>query len=70
VLAIATWFVLSRGVLGAALPAGCSWGQSMLGNTMWVTAPPFELDTARRVLVKAGLLIEAGVDLNGARMVR
>lgn len=56
--------------LGDALPAACAWGQSMLGNTMWVTAPTDGLDVARRVLVKAGLLIEAGVDMNGARIVR
>lgn len=54
----------------AALPEGCRWGQSMLGNTMWVTGTPADLDVARRVLVKSGLLLEAGVDLNGARMVR
>ena len=54
----------------ALLPEGCRWGQSMLGNTMWVTGTADELDVARRVLVKSGLLLEAGVDLNGARMVR
>jgi len=54
----------------AALPDGCRWGQSMLGNTMWVTGTPDELDVARRVLAKSGLLVEAGVDVNGARMVR
>lgn len=52
------------------LPDGCRWGQSMLGNTMWVTGTPDELDVARRVLVKSGLLLDAGVDVNGARMVR
>jgi pantoate kinase len=56
--------------LGALLPAGCSWGQSMLGNTMWVTGGPAELETARRVLAKSGLLVECGVDPNGARMLR
>jgi pantoate kinase len=56
--------------LGAQLPNGCLWGQSMLGNTMWVTGPPTDLEVARRLLVKAGLLIEAGVDPNGARLVR
>lgn len=55
---------------GALLPASCRWGQSMLGNTMWVTGPPDGLDVARRLLVKSGLLIEAGVDANGARIVR
>lgn len=56
--------------LGQSLPDGCSWGQSMLGNTMWVTGTPADLDVAQRSLVKHGLLIEAGVDLNGARVVR
>lgn len=56
--------------LGGELPAACSWGQSMLGNTMWVTGSPADLEVARRVLVKAGLLIEAGVDGIGARIVR
>ena len=48
--------------------SGCAWGQAMLGNTMWVTCPEAGLEVARRVLLKAGLLIEAGVDGNGARM--
>jgi pantoate kinase len=55
---------------GALLPPSCRWGQSMLGNTMWVTGPPGDLAVARRVLAKTGLLIEAGVDVSGARMVR
>jgi pantoate kinase len=55
---------------GTLLPAGCTWGQSMLGNTMWVTGPEGDLDVAHRVLVKAGLLLDAGVDANGARLVR
>ncbi|MFA5944632.1 MAG: hypothetical protein WC876_09225 [Candidatus Thermoplasmatota archaeon] len=56
--------------LGALLPDGCQWGQSMLGNTMWVTGSPDDLDVARRLLVKGGLLLEAGVDENGARLMR
>lgn len=56
--------------LGAHLPDGCAWGQSMLGTTMWVTGPEPVLEEARRVLSKEGLLIEAGVDPNGARLVR
>jgi hypothetical protein len=56
--------------LGGDLPAGCSWGQCMLGNTLWVTGDAAGLEVARRQLVKHGLLIEAGVDLNGARLVR
>lgn len=56
--------------LGGLLPDGCRWGQSMLGNTMWVTGSRDDLEVARRVLVKSGLLIEAGVDGNGARLVR
>lgn len=56
--------------LGAQLPEGCSWGQSMLGTTMWVTGDAAALDAARRVLAKAGLLVEAAVDPNGARLVR
>jgi pantoate kinase len=56
--------------LGAALPEACRWGQSMLGNTMWVTGSDVDLEVARRVLVKGGLLLEAGVDANGARLVR
>ncbi|HUR25111.1 MAG TPA: hypothetical protein VM327_03740 [Candidatus Thermoplasmatota archaeon] len=55
---------------GATLPEGCQWGQSMLGNTMWVTASDADLEVARRLLVKGGLLLEAGVDGNGARLVR
>lgn len=56
--------------LGSLLPASCRWGQSMLGNTMWVTGSPADLEVARRVLVKGGLLLEAGVDGNGARRIR
>jgi pantoate kinase len=56
--------------LGATLPDGCAWGQSMLGTTLWVTGDEATLDASRRVLSKAGLLIEAGVDANGARLVR
>ena len=55
---------------GATLPEGCSWGQSMLGTTMWVTGDGAALDAARRVLAKSGLLIDAGVDPHGARLVR
>jgi len=56
--------------LTAALPDGTAWGQSMLGTTMWVCGDAATLDVARRVLVKGGLLVEAGVDRNGARMLR
>ena len=56
--------------LGGLLPDGCRWGQSMLGNTMWVTGTEADLEASRRLLVKAGLLLEAGVDGNGARLVR
>jgi pantoate kinase len=56
--------------LAATLPAGCAWGQSMLGTTLWVTGDETALADARRVLVKGGLLVEAGVDPNGARLVR
>lgn len=56
--------------LGASLPESCRWGQSMLGNTMWVTGSDADLEVARRLLVKGGLLLEAGVDANGARLVR
>ncbi|MHB1261378.1 MAG: GHMP family kinase ATP-binding protein [Thermoplasmatota archaeon] len=56
--------------LGGLLPESCTWGQSMLGNTMWVTGPETDLEVARRVLVKGGLLLDAGVDGNGARMLR
>lgn len=56
--------------LGRALPDSCAWGQSMLGTTMWVTGPADALAAARRLLVKDGLLVEAGVDPNGARIVR
>lgn len=54
--------------LGEALPPGTQWGQSMLGNTLWCTGP--DLGAARRVLDGHGPLIEAGVDANGARLVR
>ncbi len=56
--------------LGGLLPETCVWGQSMLGNTMWVTGPEADLEVAHRVLVKSGLLLDAGVDSNGARLVR
>jgi pantoate kinase len=56
--------------LGGLLPEGCAWGQSMLGTTMWVTGPEPALDEARRLLSKSGLLIDAGVDPNGARLLR
>jgi hypothetical protein len=47
-----------------------AWGQSMLGTTLWVCGDAAVLDVARRVLVKGGLLVECGVDRNGARMLR
>jgi hypothetical protein len=56
--------------LGGLLPETCRWGQSMLGNTMWVTGADADLEVARRLLVKGGLLLEAGVDPNGARLLR
>jgi pantoate kinase len=56
--------------LGALLPGGLAWGQSMLGNAMWVAGDGAALEEARPILVKSGLLIGAGVDPNGARLVR
>ncbi len=55
---------------GERLPAGVRWGQSMLGTTMWVTGPVEALADARGLLGPEGPLIEAGVDENGARLVR
>ena len=56
--------------LGASLPAGVKWGQSMLGNTLWATGPPQALDEARPLLAAAGPVIACGVDSGGARLVR
>ncbi len=56
--------------LGASLPAGVKWGQSMLGNTLWATGPSTALDEARPLLASAGRVIACGVDLSGARIVR
>lgn len=56
--------------LGAALPPGVKWGQSMLGNTLWATGPSAALDEARPLLAGAGQLIACGVDAAGARIVR
>lgn len=56
--------------LGAALPAEASWGQCMLGTTMWVAGPERALEQARRRLAPEGAILEAGVDENGARLVR
>jgi pantoate kinase len=56
--------------LGGLLPEGCRWGQSMLGTTMWVAGDGEALEAARRALAKSGLLVDAAVDPNGARLVR
>lgn len=62
--------------LGTTLPAGCAWGQAMLGTTMWVTGPSGPLAEARETLagtlagVADSRLVEARVDGNGARLVR
>jgi pantoate kinase len=57
-------------ILGASLPPGIRWGQSMLGNTLWATGRPDALAQARPRMAQAGQLIECGVDLHGARRVR
>ena len=56
--------------LGDSLPSGVTWGQSMLGNTLWATGPSRSLDEARPLLVGAGQVIASAVDANGARVVR
>ncbi|MGB0653737.1 MAG: pantoate kinase [Thermoplasmatota archaeon] len=56
--------------LGAALPEGITWGQSMLGSTLWATGPADALDDARPLLAAAGTVVEAGIDASGARLVR
>ena len=56
--------------LGEALPRSVRWGQSMLGNTMWVTGSDEDLEAAEVVLADGRELIRCGVDPNGARMVR
>lgn len=56
--------------LGQTLPLDVIWGQSMLGNTMWVTGPATALDAARTQLETVGRVIACGVDMNGARIVR
>lgn len=56
--------------LGERLPPGLTWGQCMLGNTLWVTGPSDALHAARPMLASAGHVIACGVDANGARMLR
>jgi pantoate kinase len=54
--------------LGDMLPPETRWGQSMLGNTLWCTGGG--LDEAERLLAPHGMVVAAGVDPNGARLVR
>lgn len=56
--------------LGQKLPEGCQWGQVMLGSTMWVTGAAGDLDRAEALLEGHGQVRRAGVDPNGARLVR
>jgi pantoate kinase len=56
--------------LGESLPPSVQWGQSMLGNTLWVTGPRHLLDQVRPRLATAGRVLESRVDASGARLVR
>lgn len=56
--------------LGSQMPEGVVWGQAMLGSTLWVTGAKAPLQEAERVLAKAGNVLRAGIDANGARLVR
>lgn len=57
--------------LGAKLPPGISWGQSMLGSTLWATGSASDLDKAEGILRQgAHTVLKTGVDANGARLVR
>lgn len=56
--------------LGAALPTGMKWGQSMLGNTLWATGSAQQVQAARPLLESAGTVFDLGVDGNGARIAR
>lgn len=53
--------------LGDQLP---TWGQCMLGNTLWVHGDPGELEQAEALLEGHGSTFRCGVDPNGARLVR
>ncbi|MEK6985651.1 MAG: hypothetical protein AABX89_04640 [Candidatus Thermoplasmatota archaeon] len=70
-------FTLQLGLLPAPLqdlaerlPKDVMWGQSMLGTTLWVAGKEPALHRARSVLEGHGKLVELGMDLNGARLVR
>ncbi len=56
--------------LGSRLPEGLSWGQCMLGNTLWVYGTDGDLERCEALLEGCGALVRAGVDGNGARMTR
>lgn len=56
--------------LGERLPPDVTWGQSMLGSTLWATGTTARLDEAEAVLRRAGTVLRCGVDRNGARLVR
>lgn len=56
--------------LGSELPGGLSWGQCMLGSTMWVVGRPGDLERAAAVLEGQGAVLRAGPDRGGARLVR
>ena len=56
--------------LGAQMPDGLTWGQCMLGGTLWVAGGPGDLERAEAVLEGHGDTFTVGVDGNGARLVR
>ncbi|MES2155698.1 MAG: hypothetical protein V4510_11235 [bacterium] len=56
--------------VGERLPSGVSWGQCMLGNTLWATGPASGLADARPILAAAGSVLDAAIDPHGARLVR
>lgn len=55
---------------GEALPAGVTWGQCMLGTSLWATGPAAALDEAAGTLARTGTVLRVPVDSNGARLVR
>lgn len=56
--------------LAEDLPDDVSWGQCMLGATMWVHGAAGDLDRAEALLEGHGPVLRAKVDPNGARLVR
>jgi pantoate kinase len=55
---------------GESLPKGLTWGQCMLGTSLWATGSAEALDGATKRLAKTGAVLRIAVDPNGARIVR